>query len=56
MALKRSPGLQVIKLEYSLGLKINSNDWWLRTCVRKQPIIVLYFESEDELKLYNLEA
>ena len=26
------------------------------TCVRKQPIIVLYFESENELKFYNLEA
>ena len=28
----------------------------LRTRVRKQPIIALYFESEIELKLYNLEA
>ena len=27
-----------------------------RTRVRKQPIILLYFESENELKLYNLEA
>ena len=25
----------------------------LRTRVRKQPIIALYFESENELKLYN---
>ena len=24
--------------------------------VRKQPIIELYFESENELKFYNLEA
>ena len=24
--------------------------------VRKQPIIALYFESENELKFYNLEA
>ena len=24
--------------------------------VRKQPIIALYFESENELELYNLEA
>ena len=24
--------------------------------VRKQPIIALYFESEPELKFYNLEA
>ena len=28
----------------------------LRTRVRKQPIIVLYFESEAVLKFYNLEA
>ena len=28
----------------------------LRTRVRKQPITALYFESENELKLYNLEA
>ena len=28
----------------------------LRTRVRKQPIIVFYFESENELKFYNLEA
>ena len=28
----------------------------LWTRVRKQPIIALYFESENELKLYNLKA
>ena len=28
----------------------------LRTRVRKQPIIALYFESENELKFYNLKA
>ena len=28
----------------------------LRTRVRKQPIIALYFEFENELKLYNLEG
>ena len=28
----------------------------LRTCVRKQPVIALYFESENELKFYNLDA
>ena len=28
----------------------------LRTRVRKKPIIALYFESEIELKLYNLKA
>ena len=28
----------------------------LRTRVRKQPIIALYFESENELRFYNLEA
>ena len=25
-------------------------------CVRKQPIIALYFEFENELNIYNLEA
>ena len=25
-------------------------------CVRKQPIIALYFEFENELKVYNLKA
>ena len=28
----------------------------LRTRVRKQPITALYFESENELKFYNLEG
>ena len=28
----------------------------LRTRVHKQPIIALYFESENERKFYNLEA
>ena len=28
----------------------------LGTCVRKQPIIVLYFKFEDELEFYNLKA
>ena len=28
----------------------------LRTHVRKQPIIALYYEFENELKFYNLEA
>ena len=28
----------------------------LRTRVRKQPTIALYFESENGLKFYNLEA
>ena len=37
-------GLEVIKLEYS------------RTHVRKQPIIALYFESENELRFCNLKA
>ena len=28
----------------------------LRTCVRKRPIVGLYFESETVLKFYNLET
>ena len=39
-----TPGLEVIKLELILRLKI------------KQPIIAFYFESETVLKFYNLEA
>ena len=49
-------GLEVIKLEFSLRLKIKRNDWLLRARVRKQPIIALYFELETVLKFYNLEA
>ena len=44
------------KLEYVLKLKIKRNDWLLATRVRKQPIIALYFESENELKFYNLKV
>ena len=29
---------------------------YLRTRVRKQPIVALYFESENELRFYYLEA
>ena len=38
-------------------LKIKRNIWLLADmCVRKQPIIALYFESETVLRFYNLEA
>ena len=40
----------------SLRLKIKRNDWLLADKFRKQPIIRLYFEPENELKFYNLEA
>ena len=50
------PGLEVIKPEYSLRFKIKHNDWLLATRFRKQPIIALYFESENEIKFYNLKA
>ena len=43
-------GLEVIKLEYSLKVKIKCNDWLLADTCRKQPIIVLYFEFENELQ------
>ena len=56
----QSPGLEVIKLEFILRLKIKRNDWlFADMCpllVRKQPIIALYFESELVLKFYNLDA
>ena len=47
------PGSEVIKLEFILRLKIKRYDWLL---ANKQPIIALYFEFENELKFYNLEA
>ena len=51
------PGREFVKLEFILRLKIKRNDSLLADmCVRKHPIIVLYFESENELKFYNLEA
>ena len=31
-------------------------NWLLVARVRMQPIIALYFESDNELKFYNLEA
>ena len=43
------PCLEVIKLKYSLRLKIKRNNRLLAN-------IALYFESENELKFYNLEA
>ena len=39
---------------YSLRLKKKHNDWQVADTVRKQPIIALYFEVENELKFYNL--
>ena len=49
------PGPEVIKLDSSLRLKKSAMIGCLRTRVRKQPIIALYFESENELKFYNLK-
>ena len=40
------PGLEVIKLDYILKLKIKRADW--------QPIIALYFEFETVLKFHDL--
>ena len=41
------------KQEYKYSQKIKINDW-LRTRVRKKPIIALYSMFENELKFYNL--
>ena len=59
-----SPGLEVIKLEFILILKIKCIDWLLvdtcpqaaSTSVHKQPISALYFEFETVLKFYNLKT
>ena len=50
------PGIEDIKLEYSLKLRIKRNNWLLVDMSAKQPIIALYFESENELEFYNFEA
>ena len=50
--LRLGPGLEGIELEYSLKLKRKHNDWLLADClrtrVRNQPIISLYFEFENQ--------
>ena len=50
------PGLEVIKLTYSLRLRIKRNDWLLADTCPQAEIIALYSESEKELKFYNLKA
>ena len=55
------------KTRVNSRLKIKRSDWLLADicpqvanhcalCVRKQPIIALYLESEPVLKFYNLKA
>ena len=44
---QNGPGLEVIKLEFILRLKIKRNDWLLAD-------IELYFESETVLKFYTV--
>ena len=50
------PGLEVIKLEFSLKLKIKINDWQLADTWQQAAINSLYYEFEIDLKFYNLEA
>ena len=54
----RRPGLKVIKLQYSLKLKIQCNDWLLAdTCPQAaNHHRALFFLFENELKFYNLKA
>ena len=50
-------GLEVIELEYSLRLKIKRNDWLLADTSPQAANHCAYnFESENELKFYNLDA
>ena len=52
-----SSGLEVIKLELILKLKIKRNDWLLAdTCLQAANLCRLYFEFETVLKFYNLNA
>ena len=48
-------GLEVIKLEYILRLKIKHNDWLLAdTCSQAANHCAFFFESENELKATGL--
>ena len=49
-------GLEVIKLEHSLSLKIKRIDWLRADTCPQAANHCAYFESENELKFYNLEA
>ena len=48
--------LKVIKLEYSLELKIKHNDWLLANTCPQSTNHCAFFESEIALMFYNLEA
>ena len=50
------PGLEVIKPQYSLRLKIKCNDWLLADTCPQAANHCTFFESENELRFYNLEA
>ena len=52
----KSTGLEVIKLEYSLKLKIKRNDWLLADTCPQTANHCAFFEFENELKFYNLES
>ena len=49
-------GLEVIKLEFILRLKIKRNDWLFADTCPQAANHCAYFESEPVLKFYNLEA
>ena len=49
-------GLEVIKLEFILRLKVKCNDWLLADTCPQSANHCAYFESETVLKFYNLEA
>ena len=53
---RESAGLEVIKLEYSLKLKINPNDWLLADMYPQVANHCALFEFENEFKFYNLDA
>ena len=51
-----TPGLEVIKLEFILKLKIKCNDWLLACHVFASGQSLRFFAFETELKFYDLEA
>ena len=49
-------GLEVIKLEFILKLKIKRNDWLFADTCPQAANHCTFFESETVLKFYNLGA
>ena len=56
MIILKKTGFEVIKLEFILRHQIKRNDWLHADTCPQAANHCAYFESENELKIYNLEA